>query len=80
MERGQQNWLPHHLEAVGAALGVLPRDLLPGGPDGATDVGTESVSNTQQEGHALRALAAHHARELRRLAEDLERLAGEEAG
>lgn len=29
LERGQRKWLPHHLQAVAAALGVHPRDLLP---------------------------------------------------
>ncbi len=34
LEKGKRQWLPHHIQAAAAALGVHPRDLLPA-PDEA---------------------------------------------
>lgn len=32
LEVGRANWMPHHMAAIAAALGVGPRDLFPDNP------------------------------------------------
>lgn len=76
LERGARNWMVNHLELVADALGVQPRDLMPGNDAPAVHSETGQLSELV----TLRALVAQTARDAARLTEDLRRLAGEGGG
>lgn len=68
LERGERTWQPHHLEAVGEALGVEPRDLVP--PLGPRD-NPADLQPAEQE-----LLAAVHANDALAVARAIVKLEG----